>query len=68
MNDLLPDGFVTIFQQAWQDKYERVLATGLIGEDERAGAAKFALVLAAEEFLPHSQRYTALFKKVRRWV
>ena len=68
MNDLLPDGFVEVFRQAWQDKYERVLATGLLGDDERVVAAKFALVLAAAEFMPLSSYYTKLLKKVRQWV
>ena len=68
MTDQLPDGFVMIFRQAWQDKYERVLATGLLGDDERVVAAKFALLLAAEEFLPRSSYYKMLFKRVKRWV
>ena len=65
MNKHVPDDIKAALLEFWEEQYHEVIATGLMQEHEEIETARFALILAAEEFPPLSPFFHKLLKRVR---
>jgi hypothetical protein len=68
LSDKRKDQIMQEFRKEWEEKYQRILATGWIASDEGVVAATMAIILTAREYRLFSPDYRALLKRIEEWI
>ena len=68
LSDKRKDQIMQEFRKEWEEKYQRILATGWIASDEGVVAATMAIILTAREYRLFSPDYQDTLKRIEEWI